>query len=163
MPLKRTEDSLWRRTKQVPSRRYLVFSVGEMAYGIELRHVKQSLRAAGHQDAEVVVHGHAYPKVDARSLFGLPPSIATNRMILAVEAPNTRAALVVDAVVSLTSIEDDRILPLPRTFDGVEQEWFGGVVTIGSRVAALIRLDSLLSSRGRPSPLTRFSALAAGK
>ncbi len=163
MPLKRTEEGLWRRTKQAPSRRYLVFSVGEMEYGVELRQVRQSLRAAGHQDAEVVIHGYAYPKMDVRSLFGLPPSIAANRMLLAVEAPGGRAALVVDAVVSLTSIEDDRILPLPRTFDGVEREWFTGIATIDSRVIALLRVDSLLGSGGRSSSVTRSSPLAAGK
>lgn len=163
MPLKRTEDNPWRKTRQAASRRYLIFSVGEMDYAVELRHVKHSLRASGHQDPEVALHGQTYPKVDVRSLFGLPPSIAAHRMILAVEASGARAALIVDAVVSLTSIEDGQILPLPHTFDGVEREWFAGIIRLDDRVAALIRVSALLQSCGRPIPAMRFRELAATK
>lgn len=163
MPLKRTDQMAQRKAAAPPSRRYLVFAVGQMEYGVEIRRVRQSMRAASHQEAGIVIQGHAYPRVDARALFGMPASLATDRMILAMEAMTTRAALVVDTVVTLTSIEAHEILPLPAAFEGIEREWFEGVARIDARLIALVRLETLLSPRFQSTTSAPVLALAASR
>lgn len=153
MPLKRGEERNRPGTMGVPVRRCLLFSVDGTDYGIAVDHVKGSMPAPHHNESAATVHGELYPIVDARAVFGLAPSAAPGRMLLAVEAAQGRAGLVVDRVVRLAAIEETAIVPPPALFGGAERRWLEGLARADGRVVALVRPDGLVGARGRAASL----------
>lgn len=151
MPLKRGEHRFQVEAHSGPTRRCIVFAVDGTEYGIAVRDVKQSMPAPSHAEAAVNVHGQSYPIVDARALFGLSPSAATDRMLLAVAGTQDRAGLIVDRVVRVATIQEAAIVPLPRVFEGTERRWVEGLARIDSRVVALVRTDGLVGFHHRPA------------
>ncbi len=141
-----------------PARRYLVFSVADTAYAVEVSRVKRSEPLSGAEEA-LVVHDRSYPILDARAAFGLPAFSGAGRMLLAVEGERRRAALIVDRILGLQSLGGQAALPLPPLLDGVEREWFEGVAVLDGGIVVLLRVDALLDSRHRggsarpPAPL----------
>ncbi len=147
MPLRSAEDGVHRTFRRIASHQYLVFAIGGMEFGLEVREVKQCLRASDHPDSAVELYGHRYDKIDVRGLFGLPPSTSPDQKILAVESAQMRLALVVDAIIGLTTVEDAAVSPVPAALLGADRRRFKGVCRIGSRIITLIDFDGLLASR----------------
>jgi purine-binding chemotaxis protein CheW len=158
MPLKRGAERIRQGALNVQVRRCLVFSVDRTEYGIPVRHVKMSMPVPPRGESSVTVHGERFPVVDAREVLGLSPATATDRVLLAVEGAHGRAGLVVDRIVSLTSIAERAIVPLPTVFAGAERDWLEGLAPLESRVLALVRTDGLVGLRGQPAS----SACVAG-
>jgi purine-binding chemotaxis protein CheW len=123
-----------------------VFAVGEVEYAIDLAQLTRALPLAAASGEAVTVHETSYPLVDLRAVFALPPSTAPRRAVLAVRTGSRRAAIVVDQVVSLTTVSPADIRPLPAVLDGAERRWFEGLVRRDSRVVAVVNAEGLLSA-----------------
>jgi chemotaxis signal transduction protein len=123
--------------------------VAGVEYAIDLERLTRALSLPPSPEPDITVHETTYPLLDLRTVFGLAPSAAPRRAVLAVRTTTRRAALVVDEIVSLGTLNPADLQPLPPVFSGVEQEWFEGLLRSGSRVVVVVRPDGLLAARRR--------------
>jgi len=107
----------------------------------ELRMVRYVI-TRGHRKL-YVVHGAA--------LFGLPSAPASLVLVLR----NSRAALLVEAVESMTRIS--RLMALPQAFCGRERAWYRGLTVLGDAVVPVLNPGGLLSA----DELARLDAASA--
>jgi chemotaxis protein histidine kinase CheA len=151
MPLSRRVSQSAAGAGRIPLRRCLVFGVAGVEYAIDLERLTRALPLPAHPEPEVTVHETAYPLLDLRAVFGVAPSAAARRAVLAVRTATRRAALIVDEIVSLTGLDPVNVHPLPAVFAGVEREWFEGFVRSDSHVIIVVRAEGLLAGRRRDS------------
>jgi chemotaxis signal transduction protein len=160
MPLSRRPWEPAVRAERAALRRCLLFTVAGVEYAVDLEQLTRALPLPAIPPAEIMVHGTAYPLLDLRTVFGLPPA-AGRRALLAARAATQRAALVVDEILSLTAVDPADIQPLPAVFAGVEREWFAGLVRSGARVLIVVCTEGLLAARRREDrPAPRLAAAA---
>jgi chemotaxis protein histidine kinase CheA len=131
----------------------VIFALAGVAYAVDAVLVRRSLPVPEPLVPEVGFLGHAYPLVDLRTLFRLPPSADPGRLVLLVETAGGRAGLIVDDLVQIMGLEESAIGPLPMTFRGVERRWFSGLARLGSRVLVVVSPDALVSARAVLPPL----------
>jgi two-component system, chemotaxis family, sensor kinase CheA len=136
----------------------LVLRVGRQMFVLPLVPVLESLRPSAAQletvlgQGEVVcVQGHSLPLVRLHAMFGIEGAETnpTRAVVCAVEAENSRAALLVDELISPARIV---VKPLEKNFRRVGGVMGGTILGDGS-VALIIDVPALLraaSGRGRP-------------
>ncbi len=131
------------------TRSHVRFSVAGVEYAVDARQVRHALRAPARLGPDVLFLEKRYRTVDLRTLFRLPPSSERHRLMLMVESEGVRAALLVDSIAGLVSIEEAAITPLPRTFAGGERRWFLGVARVEASLVVVARVEGLLEPRDR--------------
>lgn len=146
MPLRRRDAGLPRSVEALP-RRHVLFSVGRITYALETRHVRRAARVVGSLGAEVEAPEGAYSLLDLRHLFRCPEASTEDRALLLVQSADLRAALLVDALLNLVTIETAAIVPLPPIFQGMERRWFVGAIPLQGRIVVVVHLDGILNDR----------------
>lgn len=138
-----------------PSRRHVLFRVGDVDYAIDARHVHRAL-AVREAPGATVRHGdRSYPVLDLRRLFRTGGTGSPAALLL-VEAHGQEIALGVDAVGTLVSIPEGAVAPLPAIYRGAERGWLTGVVPVTGRLVVTVRPEGMVGGAalaGEPAPV----------
>lgn len=137
--------------------RYLVFTVGEMEYGIDVFAVRElrpwaPTTAIPHAEPYVVgllnLRGVVLTVVDLATLFEIDCSAMEPRpraVIVVVEIEGRMAGLLVDAVADLVDIGADETHPPPALSNGGQRHRFiHALAARGDRLIRLVSFDALL-------------------
>ncbi len=139
------------------SRQYLVFSLGDEEYGIEITHV-QEIKSLAHvapipNAPEYVkgvlnLRGAIIPIVDLRLRFSMPPR-AYDRftVIIVVAVQDKQIGLVVDCVSDVLDINRDDIDDSPPLADDLDVSWFCGVGKPNERLVFLLDVLQLTRTK----------------
>ena len=139
------------------SRQYLVFSLGDEEYGIEITHV-QEIKSLAHvapipNAPEYVkgvlnLRGAIIPIVDLRLRFSMPPR-AYDRftVIIVVAVQDKQIGLVVDCVSDVLDINRADIDDSPPLADALDVSWFCGVGKPNERLVFLLDVLQLTRTK----------------
>jgi chemotaxis signal transduction protein len=138
-----------RRHRVAQTQPVILFVVGECTFAISASAVTeiQSLREmeplqpfrCGKVHHTITRDGHRYWVVDVNIHFGLSPT-ESSRLLMLAESP---VALKVDAIVRMA--EMTKMLPLPRSFQGDERNWYLGLMVMNDTVVPVVNPASFLS------------------
>jgi len=127
----------------------ILFTIGETTFAISASAVSeiQSLaemksipqRQFGKVRHTLEREGRRYWVVDANVQFGILPT-HSSRVLLLSESP---VAVKVDGIERMTEIV--RMLPLPKAFQGDEQNWYAGLAVIDGKVMPVVNPAGFLS------------------
>lgn len=134
---------------------YLVFTLGDEAYAINVAHVREIIGAIpitrvpglpGSVRGVVNLRGNIIPVADLRIRFDLEAVDHGHRTcIIVVQARGVQFGLVVDRVVEVARITEDEIEPPPEFGANVRPDYLLGIARSGSRVRLLLDVDRTLS------------------
>ena len=135
--------------------KYLTFSVGREAYGIEIKFVTEII---GMQDITEVpelpnyvrgiinLRGKIIPVIDVRLRFKKEPKEYNDRTcIVVIDVKETYVGLIVDHVAEVINIEDSNIVPPPDMKTGFHNRYVRGIGKVGNEVKLLLDCDKLLN------------------
>ncbi|MBC8352022.1 MAG: purine-binding chemotaxis protein CheW [Planctomycetes bacterium] len=135
------------------TRQFLVFSLEDEEYGIEIMHVQEikSLahvapipNAPEHVKGVLNLRGTIIPIVDLRLRFSMPPREYDRfTVIIVVAIENKRIGLVVDGVSDVLEINVEDIDDSPPLTDELDATWFRGVGKPSERLVFLLDVPRL--------------------
>lgn len=138
--------------------KFLTFSVGKEAYGIEIKHVTEII---GIQEVTEVpelpnyvkgiinLRGKIIPVIDVRLRFKKDSKEYNARTcIVVIDIKEISVGLIVDNVAEVINIEEDNIVPPPEVKTGFHNKYVRGIGKIGNNVKLLIDCDKLLNEDG---------------
>jgi chemotaxis signal transduction protein len=127
----------------------ILFTIGETTFAIAASAVNEIQSLAGMKSIPQrqfgkVRHtlereGRRYWVVDANIQFGMLPT-HSSRVLLMNESP---IAVKVDGIERMTEIV--RVMPLPKAFQGDEQNWYAGLAVIDGKVIPVVNPAGFLS------------------
>lgn len=90
------------------------------------------------------------PVVDLRRRFEMPPSPITPQMrLLVLSAAGEWAAVLVDAVMDVRTVQSGELVPPPPLFRGLAAEYLRGVIKRDDQLVIVLDTDRLLTSSER--------------
>lgn len=135
--------------------KFLAFSVGREAYGIEIKFVTEII---GIQDITEVpelpnyvtgiinLRGKIIPVIDVRLRFKKEPKEYNDRTcIVVIDIKKTSVGLIVDNVAEVINIDDSNIVPPPDIKAGFHNRYVRGIGKVGNEVKLLLDCDKLLN------------------
>ena len=135
--------------------KFLTFSVGSEAYGIEIKFVTEII---GIQDITEVpelpnyvkgiinLRGKIIPVIDVRLRFKKEPKDYNDRTcIVVIDIKETSVGLIVDNVAEVINIEDSNIVPPPDIKTGFHNRYVRGIGKVENEVKLLLDCDKLLN------------------
>jgi purine-binding chemotaxis protein CheW len=135
--------------------KFLTFSVGREAYGIEIKFVTEII---GIQDITEVpelpdyvkgiinLRGKIIPVIDVRLRFKKEPKEYNDRTcIVVIDIKQTSVGLIVDNVAEVINIEDSNIVPPPDIKTGFHNRYIRGIGKVENQVKLLLDCDKLLN------------------
>ncbi len=135
--------------------KFLTFSVGKEAYGIEIKHVTEII---GIQEVTEVpelpnyvkgiinLRGKIIPVIDVRLRFKKDSKEYNDRTcIVVIDIKEVSVGLIVDNVAEVINIEEDNIVPPPDVKTGFHNRYVRGIGKIGNEVKLLLDCDKLLN------------------
>jgi len=135
--------------------KFLTFSVGREAYGIEIKFVTEII---GIQDITEVpelpnyvkgiinLRGKIIPVIDVRLRFKKQPKEYNDRTcIVVIEIKDISIGLIVDNVAEVINIDDNNIVPPPDIKTGFHNRYVRGIGKVGNEVKLLLDCDKLLN------------------
>jgi len=135
--------------------KFLTFSVGREAYGIEIKFV---IEIIGIQDITEVpelpdyikgiinLRGKIIPVIDVRLRFKKQAREYNDRTcIVVIEIKETCVGLIVDNVSEVMNIDEDNIVPPPDCKTGFNNRYVRGIGKVGTEVKLLLDCDKLLN------------------
>jgi len=135
--------------------KFLTFSVGKEAYGIEIKFVTEII---GIQDITEVpelpdyvmgiinLRGKIIPVIDVRVRFKKESKEYNDRTcIVVIDIKETYVGLIVDNVAEVISIDDSNIVPPPNIKTGFHNRYVRGIGKVGDEVKLLLDCDKLLN------------------
>ncbi len=138
--------------------KFLTFSVGKEAYGIEIKHVTEII---GIQEVTEVpelpnyvkgiinLRGKIIPVIDVRLRFKKDSKEYNDRTcIVVIDIKEISVGLIVDNVAEVINIEEDNIVLPPDVKTGFHNKYVRGISKIGNNVKLLIDCDKLLNEDG---------------
>ena len=135
--------------------KYLLFNIGEEAYGIAISHVTEIIEiqnVTGVPDMPnfvkgvINLRGKVVPVIDLRLRFGMNEREYDDRTcIIVVKIDNKSLGLIVDTVAEVHNIAEDDIDPVPD-FGNEEEKgrYISGLGKIGDKVTILIDTEKIL-------------------
>ncbi|MDA1050176.1 MAG: chemotaxis protein CheW [Planctomycetota bacterium] len=143
------------------ARQFLVFSLDDEEYGIEIMHV-QEIKSLAHvapipNAPEYVkgvlnLRGTIIPIVDLRLRFAMPARAYDRFTVIIVVAVNDRQiGLVVDGVSDVLDIKLEDIDDSPPLADDLDVTWFRGVGKPGERLVLLLDVHHLTKINTAPN------------
>jgi purine-binding chemotaxis protein CheW len=157
---------------QGPASRYVVFSLGEEEFGLDVGVVDEVAaapealtklpRMPKFLRGVVNLRGEALPVIDQRARFGLPPFAGPARAqrLIVVRGAKNRAGLLVDAVSEVLSVADAAIEPAPK-IPGEASGLIRGVLNLPQARRMILLLDgAALLSSSESALLAAFAARA---
>jgi purine-binding chemotaxis protein CheW len=134
---------------------YLVFTLGEAAYAIDVSDVREIIgglpitRVPGVPDSVrgvINLRGKIIPVADLRIRFGLEAvDHGARTCIIVVRARGAEFGLVVDRVVEVARIEEQDIEPPPLFGADIHTDFLRGIARHGSRVRLLLDVEQTLT------------------
>jgi purine-binding chemotaxis protein CheW len=91
------------------------------------------------------LRGAILPVVDLRERFGFPVSHEGESQMMVVEVGEVTVGLLVDEVMDVIRIDEERIEPPPALAGGIEAAYLRGVVHLDDSVLVLLNLDRVLT------------------
>ena len=135
--------------------KFLTFSVGKEAYGIEIKFVTEII---GIQDITEVpelpdyvkgiinLRGKIIPVIDVRLRFKKDLKEYNDRTcIVVIDIKEISIGLIVDNVAEVINIDDENIVPPPDIKTGFHNRYVRGIGKVGNQVKLLLDCDKLLS------------------
>ena len=134
--------------------KFLTFSIGNEAYGIEIRHVTEIIgiqsitevpELPGYIRGIINLRGKIIPVMDVRLRFKKPYREYNDRTcIIVVDISDLSIGLIVDSVSEVLTIPDTEIVPPPDLSRG-ENRYIRGIGKVGGEVKLLLECARLLS------------------
>ena len=135
--------------------KFLTFSVGREAYGIEIKFVTEII---GIQEITEVpelpdyvkgiinLRGKIIPVIDVRLRFRKEPKQYNDRTcIVVINIKDTTVGLIVDNVAEVINIDDSNIVPPPQIKASFHNRYVRGIGKVGNEVKLLLDCDKLLN------------------
>lgn len=134
--------------------RFLIFSLGQEDYGIEIKYVMEIIRLQSitqvpelpdYVKGVINLRGKIIPVMDVRLRFQKEEQEYDNRTcIIIVDIQETSLGLVVDRVSEVLTIPEEQIASPPQVTKGFHHKYIKGVGKVGSQIKLLIDSDKLL-------------------
>ena len=135
--------------------KFLTFSVGKEAYGIEIKFVTEII---GIQDITEVpelpnyvkgiinLRGKIIPVIDVRLRFKKQSKEYNDRTcIVVIDIKEISVGLIVDNVAEVINIDESNIVPPPDIKTGFHNRYVRGIGKVGNEVKLLLDCDKLLN------------------
>ena len=148
-------DEIMETSEDSQKGKFLTFSVGKEAYGIEIKFVTEII---GIQDITEVpelpdyvkgiinLRGKIIPVIDVRLRFKKESMDYNDRTcIVVVDIKETCVGLIVDNVAEVINIEDSNIVAPPDIKTGFHNRYVRGIGKVGNEVKLLLDCDKLLN------------------
>jgi purine-binding chemotaxis protein CheW len=133
---------------------YLIFSVGEELYGIEIRNVTEIIgiqsitrvpELPDYIKGIINLRGRIIPVMDVRLRFKKDELPYNDRTcVIVVDFNNITVGLIVDSVSEVLSIGEQDIIPPPE-LTGAGSRYISGIGKVGNDVRLIINCDMLLN------------------
>jgi len=137
-------------------RRFLIFTLGEGMFAINVGYAVEVLRSIPVKhipevpdfiEGVIKIRGHVFPVIDMRHRFGLPGrSERTKERILIVRSSLERIALIVDDVIGIETISRELIEKPPVVFQGIKKRYLEGLHSRENRVYIILNIEKILTS-----------------
>ena len=150
-----TQRSLISEEEDTQKGKFLTFTIGSEAYGLEIKYVTEII---GIQEiAEVPqlpeyirgiinLRGKIIPVMDVRLRFKKPIREYNDRTcIIVVDIKNVLVGLIVDTVSEVMIIQEQDVVPPPDLNKGCSNRYIKGIGKVGSEVKLLLDCSKLLS------------------
>jgi len=138
--------------------KFLNFSVGKEAYGIEIKHVTEIIgiqevtevpELPNYVKGVINLRGKIIPVIDVRLRFKKDSKEYNDRTcIVVIDIKEISVGLIVDNVAEVINIEEDNIVPPPDVKTGFHNRYVRGIGKIGNNVKLLLDCDKLLNEDG---------------
>ena len=148
-------DEVMETAEDTQKGKFLTFSVGKEAYGIEIKFVTEII---GIQDITEVpelpnyvkgiinLRGKIIPVIDVRIRFKKEPKQYNDRTcIVVIDIKEISVGLIVDNVAEVINIDDSNIVPPPDIKTGFHSRYVRGIGKVGNEVKLLLDCDKLLN------------------
>ncbi len=150
-----TEDSLT--ASDGENRQYLVFSLGEEEYAIDILKVQEIL---GYENVTRIANapefikgvtnlrGVIVPIVDLRIKFNLDKiDYDGQTVVIVVNVSERIVGIVVDGVSDVMTLTPDQIKPAPELGMSLSSDFLSGLGSLENRMLVLVDIDKLLTSK----------------
>lgn len=150
-----TQQSVLDQEEDTQKGKFLTFTVGSEAYGLEIKYVTEII---GVQEITEVpelpeyirgiinLRGKIIPIMDVRLRFRKPFREYNDRTcIVVVDIKDVSVGLIVDAVSEVISIQDQDIVPPPDLNKGFTNKYIKGIGKVGNEVKLLLHCSKLLN------------------
>lgn len=135
------------RSDAAGGRGVVLFRVGDGRFAVDARVVRHVARAAALPGRPPRFDGRSWPLTPLRAMFGLP-SMPAGHLVLVEDADGRRAALEVDAVLTLARLHEEAVQPLPALYTGPERRWFAGLGRVDDGVVVVLDVGGILAEAG---------------
>jgi len=135
--------------------KFLTFSVGREAYGIEIKFVTEIIgiqeitevpELPGYVKGIINLRGKIIPVIDVRLRFKKKPKQYNDRTcIVVIDIKGTSVGLIVDNVAEVINIDESNIVPPPDMKAGFHNHYVRGIGKVGTEVKLLLDCDKLLN------------------
>ncbi len=135
--------------------RFLIFTLGEGQYGIQIRHVKEIIGIQSitsmpdmpdYIKGVINLRGKIIPVIDVHLRFKQPSMEYTERTcFIVIDTNEISVGLIVDNVAEVLSISDDDIVPPPPENIGVYNKYVYGFGKINNKVILLLDCEKLVT------------------
>jgi purine-binding chemotaxis protein CheW len=139
--------------RQSATAQHITFTVGNEEYGVDIMDVReikgwtQATRlpnSPGYVRGVINLRGTMVPIFDLRARFGGGETEATGTHVVVIVTVGARVVgILVDAVSDILTIDRNDIQPVPRMDANDNEDFIGGLVTIGGRMVALLELERM--------------------
>jgi purine-binding chemotaxis protein CheW len=136
--------------------RYLTFTLGNEAFGLEIIHVTEIVgvqpitpipEVPSYIKGVINLRGKIIPVIDVRMRFGREPMAYDDRTcIIVVDILDICVGLIVDQVAEVITIDDANIVPPPDWRTGVQNRYIKAIGKVGTEVKLLLDCDMLFKS-----------------
>jgi purine-binding chemotaxis protein CheW len=138
--------------REAEKKRFLVFEIEGENYGISVSNVYKVIKLpeiraipSGPKSSVGILslEGTIISLLNLRKMFGWNGDAETKGQIVVVEKAMRKRGLLVDRVLGLFDIEEEKVQPVLSTIDPERSAFFEGEVKIGDRLIALLNIKKL--------------------
>jgi purine-binding chemotaxis protein CheW len=150
-----TEQSVINQEEDTQKGKFLTFTLGNEAYGLEIKYVTEII---GVQEITEVpelpeyirgiinLRGKIIPVMDVRLRFRKPFREYNDRTcIVVVDIKDISVGLIVDAVSEVMTIQDQDVVPPPDLNKGSSNKYIKGIGKVGNEVKLILDCSKLLN------------------
>lgn len=149
------EDIVLQDEEDTQKGKYLIFTIGNEEYGIEIKHVIEIIgiqtitpvpELPDYVRGVINLRGKIIPVMDVRRRFKKEDRVYDDRTcIIVVEIRDTSIGLIIDRVSEVIKISDENISPPPQISKGFHHKYIQGIGKADNGVKLLLDCDKLLN------------------
>lgn len=135
--------------------KFLIFSLGNDFYGIEIKHVTEIIgiqpitevpQLPDYVKGIINLRGKIIPVMDVRLRFKKKPREYNDRTcVIVVDIKDISIGLIVDSVSEVLSIQEQNIVPPPTMNKGIQNRYIKGIGKVGNEVKLILDCEKLLT------------------